>query len=95
MRFEMLVCINSKLLNVLKRESLGMVMTKVMKEMSKEFMFGVLLGKEHVLEIESLVLRSIKDLEAELLNKNLNEKVKKQLIQKKEILKEVYLRLPL
>lgn len=66
-----------------------------MKEMSKEFMFGVLLEKEHVLEIESLVLRSINELEGELLNKNLNEKVKKQLIQKKAILKEVYMRLPL
>lgn len=58
-------------------------------------MYGILLGKEHVLEIESLVLRSIKEIDQELTTKHFNENVRTELIQKKMILTEVYSRLPL
>ncbi|GGI18071.1 hypothetical protein [Gottfriedia solisilvae] len=58
-------------------------------------MYGILLRKEHVLEIESLVLRSIKEIEQELSTKHFNESVRSELLQKKIILTEVYSRLPL
>lgn len=58
-------------------------------------MYGILLRKEHVLEIESLVLRSIKEIEQELSTKKFNESVRSELMQKKTILTEVYSRLPL
>ena len=60
-----------------------------------EEMYGILLRKEHVLEIESLVLRSIKEIEQELSTKHFKENVRFELIQKKTILNEVYSRLPL
>ncbi|MGG2025095.1 hypothetical protein AB1282_05015 [Gottfriedia sp. S16(2024)] len=58
-------------------------------------MFGVLLNKEHVLEIESLIIRSLYELDKELSSHNLNERVKNEMVQKKKILYEVYNRLPL
>ncbi|WP_176525848.1 hypothetical protein [Bacillus sp. AFS001701] len=58
-------------------------------------MFGILLNKEHVLEIESLILRSLYELDKELSSHNLNEKIKNEMVQKKKILYEVYNRLPL
>ncbi|MGG0178825.1 hypothetical protein [Gottfriedia acidiceleris] len=58
-------------------------------------MFGILLNKEHVLEIESLIIRSLYELEKELSSHNLNERVKNEMILKKKILYEVYNRLPL
>jgi hypothetical protein len=58
-------------------------------------MFGILLNKEHVLEIESLIIRSLYELDKELSSHNLNERVKNEMIQKKKILYEVYNRLPL
>lgn len=58
-------------------------------------MYGILLRKEHVLEIESLVIRSLKELEKELSTNHLNEIVRSELIKKKTILHEVYTRLPL
>ncbi|MES9684588.1 hypothetical protein ABWK22_17150 [Gottfriedia acidiceleris] len=58
-------------------------------------MFGILLNKEHVLEIESLILRSLYELDKELSSNNLNEKIKNEMVQKKKILYEVYNRLPL
>lgn len=58
-------------------------------------MYGILLRKEHVLEIESLVLRSIKEIEQELTTNHFNDNVRSELLQKKTILTEVYSRLPL
>lgn len=58
-------------------------------------MFGILLNKEHVLEIESLIIRSLYELDKELSSHNLNERVKNEIVQKKKILYEVYNRLPL
>ncbi|MFD4707167.1 hypothetical protein ACFWM3_20185 [Gottfriedia sp. NPDC058432] len=58
-------------------------------------MFGVLLNKVHVLEIESLIIRSLYELDKELSSHNLNERVKNEMVQKKKILYEVYNRLPL
>ncbi|MFF3025083.1 hypothetical protein ACFVRR_20910 [Gottfriedia sp. NPDC057948] len=58
-------------------------------------MFGILLNKEHVLEIESLIIRSLNELDKELSSHNLNERVKNEMILKKKILYEVYNRLPL
>ncbi|MEH7452045.1 MULTISPECIES: hypothetical protein [Bacillaceae] len=58
-------------------------------------MFGVLLNREHVLEIESLIIRSLYELDKELSSHNLNERVKNEMVQKKKILYEVYNRLPL
>jgi hypothetical protein len=58
-------------------------------------MFGILLNKEHVLEIESLIIRSLYELDNELSSHNLNERVKNEMILKKKILYEVYNRLPL
>ncbi|WP_180233024.1 hypothetical protein [Bacillus sp. AFS055030] len=58
-------------------------------------MFGILLKKEHVLEIESLIIRSLYELEKELSANNLNERVKNEMVQKKKILYDVYNRLPL
>ncbi|WP_179194937.1 hypothetical protein [Bacillus sp. EAC] len=58
-------------------------------------MFGILLGKEHVLEIESLILKSLNELENELATDNLNGRLKTELLNKRTILKEVYIRLPL
>ncbi|SFD84285.1 MULTISPECIES: hypothetical protein [Bacillaceae] len=58
-------------------------------------MFGILLNKEHVLEIESLIIRSLYELDKELSSHNLNGRVRNEMIQKKKILNEVYNRLPL
>ena len=58
-------------------------------------MFGILLNKEHVLEIESLIIRSLYELDKEISSNNLNEKVKKEMVYKKKILYEVYNRLPI
>ncbi|WP_179887243.1 hypothetical protein [Bacillus sp. AFS088145] len=58
-------------------------------------MFGVLLNREHVLEIESLIIRSLYELDKELSSQNLNERVKSEMVKKKKILYEVYNRLPL
>ncbi|UPM54514.1 hypothetical protein [Gottfriedia acidiceleris] len=58
-------------------------------------MFGILLNKEHVLEIESLIIRSLFELDKELSSHNLNERVKNEIVQKKKILYDVYNRLPL
>jgi hypothetical protein len=58
-------------------------------------MFGILLKKEHVLEIESLLIRTLNELENELTSNNLNERLKNELLKKKAILNEVYMRLPL
>lgn len=58
-------------------------------------MFGILLNKEHVLEIESLIIRSLYEIDKEISLNNLNEKVKKEMVHKKKILFEVYNRLPI
>jgi hypothetical protein len=58
-------------------------------------MIGILLKKEHVLEIESLLIRTLNELENELTSNNLNERLKNELLKKKAILNEVYMRLPL
>jgi len=92
MRLERLVCYKSKLLNV---KSIRKTIFKRIHNHWGEIMFGLLLKKEHVLEIESLVIRSLSELDKELISNNLNEHVKKELEKKKEILNEVYMRLPL
>ncbi|WP_158095087.1 hypothetical protein [Gottfriedia luciferensis] len=58
-------------------------------------MFGVLLKREHVLEIESLIIRSLNELDNELVTQNLSEGLKRELLNKKNVLNEIYIRLPL
>lgn len=58
-------------------------------------MFGILLRKEHVLEIESLVLKSLNEIDKELTSTSLTDILRIKLLRKKAILNEVYTRLPL
>ncbi|MFB7141213.1 hypothetical protein ACFCYN_16305 [Gottfriedia sp. NPDC056225] len=58
-------------------------------------MFGMLLNKEHVLEIESLIIRSLYELDKELSSNEVNDWVKSEMLKKKKILYEIYCRLPL